>query len=632
VARSSSESSLSQVYTLLDAASLVATSPLDLGNARSAPDFTVLSLYKIFGFPDLGALIVRRQAEHVFQNRRYFGGGTVDMVVSGKERWHASKTQFLHERLEDGTLPFHSILALDAAMDTHFALFGSMAQISSHTAFLRRRLHQGLKGLRHGNSAAVCALYGQPDEEEGPGSGPVISFNLRNAQGAWVSLNEFEKLTVLKSFHVRTGGVCSPGGIAAALALEPWEMKRNFSAGFRCGADQDTIAGKPTGVIRVSLGAMSTKSDVDRFVEFIEEFYLEAQPQTLVPLPSPTVQSPGFRVEAMTVYPIKSCAGFSVPKDTSWEIRPEGLAWDREWCLLHQGTGQALSQKRHPKMALLRPSLDFANGVLHVSYAGPTTSASRITVPLSSIPNHCPSSQRPSRVCGDEIIPQTYSDPGVNNFFTAALGVPCVLARFPPGGQGRSMRHSKAQFLKHQKPNKPSPTTTLPGSFPDLPSPPDSDSEQQQRSKILLANESPILLISSASLRALNRDIAARGGNPAAMAAFRGNIVVGPSPGHEEESLAYIEDTWAALRIGKQSFMPMGSCRRCQMVCIDQETGERRQEPFTTLSKTRRIEGKVYFGIHMRHDPPTEVVTRETQFPTVCVGDVVEVDSSFGDR
>lgn len=620
-----------QVYTLLDAASLVASSPLDLGDADSAPDFTVLSLYKIFGFPDLGALIVRRRAEPVFQHRRYFGGGTVDMVVCGKEQWHASKTQFLHERLEDGTLPFHSIIALDAAMDTHWQLFGSMAQIASHTSCLRRRLYRGLASLRHSNETAVCVLYGQTEGDSDLDFGPVVSFNLRNAGGAWVSLNEFEKLTVLRNFHVRTGGVCSPGGIASALDLQPWEMRRNFSAGFRCGADQDTIAGKPTGVIRVSLGAMSTISDVDRFIAFIEEFYLETQTPAPALQPSPVTTPSSFCVRGMTVFPIKSCSGFSVPSGTPWEIKPEGLAWDREWCLLHQGTGQALSQKRHPKMALLRPSLDFAKGVLRVVYAGSTTSASQIEIPLSSIPNdQRAASQRPSRVCGDEIIPHTYTDPVINDFFSAALGVPCALARFPAGGQGRSMRHSKAQFLRHQKP--PKHTATLPGSFPDLPSPPDSDSEQQKKSKILLANESPILLVSTASLDALNSDISAKGGDRVAMAAFRGNIMVGPAPGSETDGLAYVEDTWAALRIGSQRFKAMGSCRRCQMVCIDQETGERRQEPFTTLSKTRRIEGKVYFGIHMRHHPSDEVVTREAQFPTVCVGDVVEVEERFGEQ
>ncbi|KAJ8120656.1 hypothetical protein ONZ43_g2688 [Nemania bipapillata] len=214
-----------QIYTLLDAAAYVATSPLDLSNAETAPDFAVVSFYKIFGFPDLGGLIVKRNTASVFKQRRYFGGGTVDMVVCLKEQWHASKTQSLHEALEDGTLPIHSILALDLALNAHQKL-----------------------------------------------------------------LTEFEKLATLKLFHVRTGGVCNPGGVAAALGLEPWEMKRNFSTGFRCGNENDIINGKPTGVIRVSLGAMSTLSDVEKFVAFIEEFYKEDHQPSPVALPESVVE------------------------------------------------------------------------------------------------------------------------------------------------------------------------------------------------------------------------------------------------------------------------------------------------------------------------------------------------------
>lgn len=60
-------------YSLLDAASLVTTTPLDLSDSSTAPDFTVLSFYKIFGFPDLGALIVRRSSADILRTRRYFG-------------------------------------------------------------------------------------------------------------------------------------------------------------------------------------------------------------------------------------------------------------------------------------------------------------------------------------------------------------------------------------------------------------------------------------------------------------------------------------------------------------------------------------------------------------------------------
>jgi len=113
------DASTSPIYTLLDAAAYASTSPLDLGTPSMKPDFVALSLYKIFGFPDLGALIVRKASAHVFAKRQYFGGGTVDMVVSLKEQWHARKTGTVHEQLEDGTLPIHGIIALKAAMRTH---------------------------------------------------------------------------------------------------------------------------------------------------------------------------------------------------------------------------------------------------------------------------------------------------------------------------------------------------------------------------------------------------------------------------------------------------------------------------------------------------------------------------------
>ena len=96
------------IYTLLDTAALASTSQLDLSNVNDSADFTVLSFSKIFGFPDLGALIVKTSAGDVFKERRYFGGGTVDMVTCGNEPTYAAKAKTIHDGLEDGTLPFHS--------------------------------------------------------------------------------------------------------------------------------------------------------------------------------------------------------------------------------------------------------------------------------------------------------------------------------------------------------------------------------------------------------------------------------------------------------------------------------------------------------------------------------------------
>lgn len=118
-----------------------------------------------------------------------------------------------------------------------------------------------------------------------------------------------------------------------------------------------------------------------------------------------------------------------------------------------------------------------------------------------------------------------------------------------------------------------------------------------------------------ASLDALNSTIRSTGGKEASAAVFRGNVVVGSRWGGE----AYAEDQWGAVKIGGLGFKMLGACRRCYMICVDQETGVKDEEPFVTLARTRRFEGKVFFGGHMCVDPGAAG-------RTIRVGDVVEVD------
>ncbi|KAF7937719.1 uncharacterized protein EAE97_007515 [Botrytis byssoidea] len=617
-------------YTLLDASALVSTSPLDLSDIRKAPDFTVLSFYKIFGFPDLGALIVRRESGAILQTRKYFGGGTVEVVVCLKEQWHAPKGQSLHETLEDGTLPFHDIMALEAAIDVHKSLYGSMERIANHTTFLAQKLYEGLKSLWHANSEPVCIIYspGFSSETSSKLQGPTIAFNVKNSFGAWVTNVEFERLASIRNYHIRTGGLCNPGGVASALELQPWETKRNFSAGLRCGGETDIYAGKITGVIRVSLGAMSTMSDVESFLSFVDEFFVD---HTAVSTDEETEshKSVDMYVESLTIYPIKSCGGFEIPKETAWEVRPEGLAWDREWCLIHQGTGQALSQKRYPRMALIRPTIDFDLGLLKVRYQGSTfpNLTDEINVSLSSDPSFYKNPNNihslASRVCGDAIAAQSYSNHEINDFFSKILEVPCVLARFPAGGSGPSSRHAKAHMQKHQGPKRSvAIEKSSTHSFHDPPTPPDSDSENRKR-PILLSNESPILAINRSSINMLNEEIAKSGGKLASASVFRANIVLA-STKLTDRHHPYSEDHWSTLHIGSETYQMLGSCRRCHMICVDQDTAEKNEEPFVTLAKTRRFESKVFFGSHMCH-VPSLLPHKEHQFPIIKVGDKVSI-------
>jgi molybdenum cofactor sulfurtransferase len=119
---------------------------------------------------------------------------------------------------------------------------------------------------------------------------------------------------------------------------------------------------------------------------------------------------------------------------------------------------------------------------------------------------------------------------------------------------------------------------------------------------ILLSNESPILLISRSSVNRLNEDIKAASSMGRAVSAdsFRANIVVAEDETPRKSESPYVEDTWRSLQIGDENdFQVMGPCQRCQMVCIDQKSAQKRQEPFATLAKTRRRDGKVWFGVHL---------------------------------
>ena len=281
-------------YSLLDAAALATTTQLDFSDPDTAPDFTALSFYKIFGFPDLGALIVRKKSGHILSWRRYFGGGTVNMLTVFHEATVQRKSDSLHEALEDGTLPFHNIVALGCAIDAHKKLYGSMKAISRHTSFLGHRLYTRVSNLSHYNGRPACVIYNDVTDPhlytDPTKQGATIAFNIVRADGTTVRYSIVERLANDRNIYLRSGGLCNAGGIASHLKVEPWQFKRAWSAGHRCGdhGDSEIISGKPTGVVRASLGAMSTVRDVDTFITFLYDTFIEHVGEELA-LPSKVV-------------------------------------------------------------------------------------------------------------------------------------------------------------------------------------------------------------------------------------------------------------------------------------------------------------------------------------------------------
>lgn len=226
-----SSPALQGTYTLLDCAALAMTSPLHkvFKDPDTAPDFTCVSLYKIFGFPDLGALIVRKASGHVLTLRKYFGGGTVTMVSVLGGSWHKVKGRDatavpymqglrqdpgghayeIHDSLEDGTLPFHSIIALGEAIKVHTRLYGSMDNISRYVTNLSLLLYQSLRQLQHANGRPVCHIYAENDGRDFGDSnkqGPTIAFNVVNSKGYYVPYSDVERIADDNGIFLRSGG------------------------------------------------------------------------------------------------------------------------------------------------------------------------------------------------------------------------------------------------------------------------------------------------------------------------------------------------------------------------------------------------------------------------------------------
>jgi molybdenum cofactor sulfurtransferase len=268
-------------YSLLDAAAFVSTSPLNLADHVSAPDFTALSFYKIFGFPDLGALIVRKASSHILKHRRYFGGGTTDMATCfGDKPWVARKEDSTHARLEDGTIAIRSILALRCAINNHQQVFGGMDNISKHTSWLAKRLYDRLSTLTHSNGAPVCHIYKASTSTYGDSKtqGATVTLNVNKGDGSWMGPYAVGAMLRTHAIHVRTGSLCNPAGMACALQLNAVDMETAFKEGYRCNQHEDVREGGVLfGMVRITLGAMSTLEDVDKIADVFESVLVDRE-------------------------------------------------------------------------------------------------------------------------------------------------------------------------------------------------------------------------------------------------------------------------------------------------------------------------------------------------------------------
>ncbi|XP_064078454.1 molybdenum cofactor sulfurase-like [Macrobrachium nipponense] len=582
-------------FVLLDAAGLVATCPLDL--SRWKPDFVNLSFYKIMGYPTgLGCLLVSSRCWDLLR-KTYYGGGTVQMVDSRKMT--LVPRPVLHDRFEDGTLPYLSIIAVRHGFDVILKHTGGMENIMHHVFNLSRYTHHCLRSYRHTNGESVAEFYLQDESWTVDIHGSIINFNLLRSNGSYVGYAQVEKMASLYNIHLRTGCLCNPGACQTYLEISEDKLKRQFQAGHVCGDTHDLVDGQPTGSVRISFGYMSTYKDADQLLRMIAECFVDGPLRFDSSWMSRKFQSPTLKAASdgksprsqssssnsgqgkqkqkgtsshgknhnysstsnknckliltdIIVYPVKSCCGVSVHK---WKVASEGLQYDRKWMVVTDA-GVTMTQKRLPQMCLIRTRIDLESNTLTLFYEGKGE---------CSVPLKCPSvpdcvediSICGGRVCGDKVKGLDCGKE-VGDWLSKVLNKPSL----------KLMRQINTRRKKI---------------------------EEGQVENLSLANESQYLILHLPSVRKLLEDINDNGpvdlNEVDLVKRFRGNFIIdGGDP--------YEEDIWKSVTIDGVKLQVQGGCMRCQMIGVASDSGERTREPMLTLGRVRG--SSMMFGIYAK--------------------------------
>ncbi len=264
---------------------------------------------------------------------------------------------------------------------------------------------------------------------------------------------------------------------------------------------------------------------------------------------------PDLRLKDLIVYPIKGAAGITVPR---WPVDTFGPRYDRRWMAVDPG-GRMITQRTHPRLALVRPSLSETS--LRVDAPG----IEPLYLPLE-LPAAAPGTRTIRATIWDDTCDAVWLGTEPAQWFSSVLRSPCGLAYMPDS----TIRPADPAYA------------------------PDGV-------RVSFADAFPFLLISEESLAQLNSRLTL----PLPMNRFRPNLVIGGGEPH-------IEDSLRRFVIGDIGFQRVKPCARCVVTTTDQKTLERSVEPLRTLAGYRKVDGEVMFGQNVVHRGTGELIVGGT--------------------
>ena len=274
---------------------------------------------------------------------------------------------------------------------------------------------------------------------------------------------------------------------------------------------------------------------------------------------------------ALTVYPVKSCAGVPVNEAVLTEA---GLDLDRAWMVV-DARGDFVSQRECPRMALIQPRITTYDVVLRA----PGMLALHLGIDTV---------EQPVRVrVWDDAVPAFDMGDVAAQWFTDFLGRSARLVRCDPS-------HRRLSSLRWtggiEAPN-------------------------------LFSDGFPLLVTSEASLMELNGRLARAAHDPVTMARFRPNLVLAGVQAHDEDRLGVLRiNTGASVA----EIKPAKPCARCPIPDIDPATAlfnPAVSHTLQTYRRDRRLDGAVTFGMN--------AIVLRGDGQVLRVGQSVEADFCF---
>ncbi|WP_337266458.1 MOSC domain-containing protein [Oryzifoliimicrobium ureilyticus] len=249
-----------------------------------------------------------------------------------------------------------------------------------------------------------------------------------------------------------------------------------------------------------------------------------------------------MRIDSLFIYPLKSARGIGLRNS---DIDVFGLTGDRRAMLVDE-SGHFITQREEPKLAQLAVHIEGAVLNLSAEDGFSVRAASRAD------------DQRMDVAIWRSVVNAALCDDHSCDALSSWLGRPVKLVVFDE----RSERIASQEWAGDGTP-------------------------------VSFADGYQILVTTTASLNALNRELAELGIGSVPMARFRPNIVI-------DSDTPWAEDRWAAVEMGGIRFDFVKPCARCIITTQDQLTGSRDvPDPMAAMgrirmSADRRVPGPLF--------------------------------------